>query len=165
MADTYPPLPPELVAFAEEGVSLLVGTANRDLVPDCVRAVGLRVWEDASTLTVFLPAATAADTIANLRDNPRLAVTVSHIPSHRTMQIKGSVLAIREGGEDDHYFATRYRAALAEDLAFIGMPPANTLRLGIWPVWAVDVAMEQVFAQTPGPQAGVRLTSRSRGAL
>lgn len=165
MAELYPPLPADLVNFTEGGVSLLVGTASKELVPDCVRCVGVRVWEDACTLTVLLPAATSVQTIENLRANPRLALTVSHIPSHRTMQIKGTVAAINEGNEADQYFATRYRAALSEDLAFIGMPAANTLRLSIWPCWAVDVAIEVVFVQTPGPQAGVKMTPESRGLL
>jgi hypothetical protein len=146
-------------------VSLLVGTASPDLAPDCVRAVGVRVWADARTFTVLLPAATAGDTIANLRSNPRLALTMSQIPSHRTLQMKGRVLAINEGTEADRYFATRYRASLAEELAFIGQPPANTERLGIWPCWAIDVEIEVVFVQTPGPQAGVKLTPDSRSAL
>ena len=138
-------------------MSILVGTCNRELVPDCVRGMGVRIWPGASQLTVLLPAATAKVSIANLRDNPRLAVTMSHIPSHRTMQVKGGVLAVRDGSEEDRLLATRYRELLADDLAFVGQPAANTLRLGIWPCHAVDLEIEVVFAQTPGPVAGVKM--------
>ncbi|HEX5060499.1 MAG TPA: hypothetical protein VFV99_14125 [Kofleriaceae bacterium] len=157
MSASYPPLPPELVTFAEGGVSILVGTCNRELVPDCVRGMGVRVWPGASGLTVLLPAATAAASIANVRDNPRLAVTLSHIPSHRTIQVKGKVIAVRDGDDADRELATRYREKLADDLAFVGQPAANTLRLGIWPCHAVDLEIEVVFAQTPGPVAGVKM--------
>jgi hypothetical protein len=95
--------------------------------------------------------------IANLRANPRLAVTLSHTPSHRTIQLKGGVLAIREAGEDERALAMRYRALFAADLAFLGMPATHTLRLGLWPCHAVDMAIDQVFAQTPGPVAGVKM--------
>jgi hypothetical protein len=151
------PIPPELVTFAEGGVSILVGTCNRELVPDCVRGMGVRIWPGASQLTVLLPAACARASVENLRGNPRLAVTLSHIPSHRTMQVKGRVLAIRDGTQEDHQLAMRYREKLADDLAFVGQPAANTLRLGIWPCHAVDLDIEVVFAQTPGPVAGEKM--------
>jgi hypothetical protein len=165
LAELYPPLPAELVTFAHGGVSLLVGTCSNELAPDCVRGMGLRLWPDASHMTVLLPAATAQASIANLRTNPRLAVTVSHIPSHRTMQLKGPVIAIRDGDQADRELAVRYRQLLAEDLAFVGQPAANTLRLAIWPCHAVDVAIEVVYAQTPGPCAGVQMPLASGGSI
>lgn len=165
MAELYPPLPPELIAFAEGGVSILVGTASAKHEPDCVRGMGVRVSPDGCQLTVIVPVVTGETSIANLRENPRLAVTLSHIPSHRTLQVKGNVIAIRDGGEEELAFAIRYRALLAEDLAFVGQPAANTTRLGIWPCVAVDIQIQLVFAQTPGPQAGVKLTPQTRGAL
>lgn len=135
----------------------MVGTCSRELVPDCVRGMGVRIWPGASQLTVLLPAATARASIENLKGNPRLAVTLSHIPTHKTMQVKGAVLAVRDGSEQDRELATRYREKLADDLAFVGQPAANTLRLGIWPCHAVDLEIEVVYAQTPGPVAGVKM--------
>jgi hypothetical protein len=154
---SYPPLPDELVEFTQGGKSLLVGTCSAKLQPDCVRAVGLRIWPGASQLTVLLPATTGAVSIANLRENPRIALTISHIPTHRTVQIKGKVLAIRDGGEAERELATRYREAFTVDLAWAGQPRATTLRLGIWPCFAVDVDIAMAFAQTPGPVAGHKL--------
>jgi hypothetical protein len=145
------------VQFAESGVSLLVGTCSAALVPDCVRGVGVRVWPGACQLTVLLPVATSVQTIDNLRANPRLAVTLSHVPTHRTIQVKGSVRAIRDGGEDDRAMSRHYVEALAEDFAWLGQPSANTLRLGHWPSYAIDLDIAMVFAQTPGPVAGMRM--------
>ncbi len=139
------------------GRSLLVGTCSAKLLPDCVRAMGVRIWPGASQLTVILPAATGAVSIANLRENPRIALTASHIPTHRTIQIKGKVLAIREGDESDREFAARYRESFTVDLAWAGQPRTTTLRLGIWPCFAIDVDIAVAFAQTPGPLAGHKL--------
>ena len=157
MPPIYPPLPPDVVAFAQSGVSILLGTTSAALEPDCVRGMGVRVWPGACQLTVLMPAATGATSLANLRENPRLAVTLSHIPSHRTKQVKGRVLAVRDGDEADHQLARAYRELFAEDLAHVGQPAANTLRLGIWPCHAIDLDIEVVFAQTPGPAAGARM--------
>lgn len=150
-------MPPELVAFCEAGRSLLLGTASAAHEPDCVRCVGIVVWPDASHVTVLVPAATGATSIANLRENPRFALTLSQIHSHRTMQMKGRVLAVRDGTETDRRVAERYRTAFAHELATVGQPLETTERLGIWPCFAFDAAIEMVFAQTPGPQAGARM--------
>jgi hypothetical protein len=157
LSASFPPLPPELVTFTEGGVSILVGTCTRDLQPEAMRGMGLRVWPGASQLTVLLPAATGVRSIANLRDNPRIAITIAHIPSHKTIQIKGNVLAIRDGDAGERELATRYREQFSDDLAFVGQPAANTLRLGIWPCYAVDVDITVVYAQTPGPVAGNKM--------
>jgi hypothetical protein len=161
LSASFPPLPAELVTFAEGGVSILVGTCSRGLVPEAMRGTGVRIWPGASQLTILLPAATAVRSIENLRENPRIAITLSHIPSHRTIQIKGHVRAIRDGDERDRELGTRYREKLADDLAFVGQPAANTLRLGIWPCHAVDTDITVVYAQTPGPVAGVKMPLQS----
>jgi hypothetical protein len=157
LGPTFPPLPPATVAFAESGLSLLVGTCGVDLAPDCVRAAGVRIWPDACRLTVLVPHATSATSIANLRANPRLALTGSQIPSHTTIQIKGKVLAVRDGDAADHDLALRYRVTLAAAFAGIGQLPRNGLRFNVWPAWAVDLEIETVFEQTPGPKAGARM--------
>ncbi|MBX3159171.1 MAG: pyridoxamine 5'-phosphate oxidase family protein [Deltaproteobacteria bacterium] len=157
MSISYPPLPEELVAFTEGGRSLLVGTCSADLVPDCVRACGLRIWPGASHLTVLVPAAPGAAAVANLRAHPRIALTVSHIPSHRTVQLKGAVTALRDGSPEDRAHAERYRELFSDELAWVGLPKAIGMRFGVWPLHAVDVAIEVVFTQTPGPAAGAKL--------
>src|SRR5687768_5786715 len=118
---------------------MLVGTCGVDLAPDCVRAAGVRIWPDACRLTVLVPHATSATSIANVRANPRLALTLSQIPSHTTIQIKGKVLEVRAGDAADLDLAIRYRVELADALARIGQLPRNGLRLHVWPAWAIDL--------------------------
>ncbi len=136
-------------------MSILVGTCSADLAPDCVRGVGVRVWPGACQLTVLVPVAVAATAIANLRENPNIAITQSHIPTYRTIQIKGTVREIRDGSDDDHRYATSYRDRFARDLAWAGLGRGH--RLGVRPVHAIDVEIAVVFSQTPGPVAGVKM--------
>ena len=42
----------------------------------------------------------------------------------------------------------------------MGLPRAITLSVQHWPAFAVDVEVESVFDQTPGPRAGELLRSR-----
>ena len=153
----FPPLPDELVAFAQGGVSLVMGTCGPDLVPESVRAAGLRVWSGACHLTVLMPKATGEVALANLRANGRLAVTMSHVETFRTVQVKGTTLAIRDGDDADRELAMRYGAAFRAALAWDGIPEVVTKGLNLWPAWAIDLEIAHVFAQTPGPVAGVRM--------
>lgn len=138
-------------------MSIIVGTCGTDLAPEAVRAVGLRVAPDARSLTVLVPAVTGATTLANLRANPRIAVTFSYPPTHRTFQIKGPVLAIRDADEADRAVATAWREGFAASIATLGHAPRKVYNVRIWPAHAIDVSIEQVFAQTPGPKAGAPL--------
>jgi hypothetical protein len=156
----YPPLPPDLVAFVEGGPSMLVGTRDEALRPDAVRALGVRVWPGASRLTVYLAATTSTRAVANARATGQLALTMSHPPTHLTYQIKGAVLDVREAASEDRTVIDRYVDDFAEVLASVGLPRHITRRLTVWPAFALDVDIAEVFAQTPGPDAGSRMSSK-----
>ncbi len=153
----FPPLPDDLVTFFHGGQSLLMGTCSPDLVPESVRAAGLRVLPGACHLTVLMPKATGEIALANLRANGRLAVTVSELETHRTVQVKGRTLDIRDGDDADRELAIRYGAAFRAALAYVGIPEVVSRGLTVWPAWAIDLEIAQVFVQTPGPVAGVRM--------
>lgn len=147
----------ELATFLQSGVSLLVGTRDADLVPESLRAVGARVEPGGAEVTVYLPVATSARALANLRDNGRLAVCFSRPLDHRSVQLKGAVVALRDGVEADRRVVERYRALLTDVLAAVGVPPRITLQITHWPVAAARFRVESVFVQTPGPGAGAPL--------
>ncbi|MFB3906776.1 MAG: hypothetical protein ACE15D_00080 [Candidatus Eisenbacteria bacterium] len=152
----------EHAEYLQSGVSILVGTRSDRLLPDCCRAVGARVEDDGEELTVFLPAATGEGNVENVKSNGRIAVCFSRARDHRSLQLKGQVVSIREGGEDDRRIVQRYRAALAEAFGFIGIPPRLTLRMNCWPCYAVRLHVDGIFLQTPGPGAGAALGGASR---
>ena len=157
MSASFPPLPDELVAFAQGGVSLLSATCSADLVPEAQRIAGVRVWPCACKLTVMLPKATGEIAIANLRENGRLAVTLSQIQTYRTVQVKGTVFGIRDADEADRELIEHYAVGLRAALAWVGVPEGITRGFTLWPAWAVDMDIVNVFAQTPGPVAGVKM--------
>lgn len=152
MTDT--PLSAELKAFFESGISVQVGTRDARLVPDGIRAMGARVEPGGRELTVFLPEATSASNLANLRDNGHIAVCFSRPSDHRSIQVKGRVVALEPAGEADRERIERYRIGIAQDLGTIGLPPRITLRVAHWPCVAARLRIESIFLQTPGPGAG-----------
>ncbi|MCK6445296.1 MAG: pyridoxamine 5'-phosphate oxidase family protein [Planctomycetes bacterium] len=151
---------PDLAEFLESGVSILVGTRDANLRPDCVRAIGARVETGGKELTVFLPSGTVGANLANLRDNGRIAVCFSRPMDHRSIQVKGGVLSIGEASEADRSHVDRFRAAYAQHLAFVGVPVRTTERMAHWPSYVVRLRVESIFVQTPGPGAGRPLVAR-----
>jgi hypothetical protein len=158
VADPTRRLPDELADFVESGVSILVGTTDDRLRPACMRALGARISQDRTSVTVFLPEATARATLANLAANGRIAVAFSRPLDHRSIQIKGACLGTRLASHDDRGTQERYRAAYFEQLHAVGVPRSVARRIAWWPSVAVDVAVTELFEQTPGPAAGRRLS-------
>jgi hypothetical protein len=154
---------PELIEFLESGISLLVGSRDARLLPEVTRAFGAHVEPGGRELTVFIPHATAERTLANVRDNGRLAVCFSAI-DHRSYQIKGRWTGVRDADENDRRAIERYRKALAQHYGAVGMAPRLTYRLSHWPAHALRMEVESIFLQTPGPGAGVALGQPRRGS-
>ena len=46
---------------------------------------------------------------------------------------------------------------LADALDRIGVPRRVTRSFAHWPAFAIEIDVDQVFEQTPGPRAGTRL--------
>jgi len=144
----------ELVSFLESGVSILVGTRDARLFPEGIRGLGARVEDGGEEVTVFVPEAVGATTVANLRGNGRIAVCCSRIADHRSLQMKGRLVELRPGDERDRESVEVYRVEFAKALAFAGVPPRLTFRISYWPCHAVRFRVESLFTQTPGPGAG-----------
>jgi hypothetical protein len=153
------PLPPEIVDLVESGVSLLVATRDGALRPACVRAFGASVSADRKTVTVFFPQATGARCKVNLDENKRIAVGVSRPFDNLAVQLKGSVTDLHAARDDERVVPERYLSAYVEQLYLAGLPRNLLKRAHVWPAWSATFTLEDVFVQTPGPDAGKRLGS------
>lgn len=143
----------ELAKFLESGVSVLVATRDGRMQPECARAVGARLEAGGDEVTVFLPVATSMRVVANLGENGRIAVCFASV-DHRGIQVKGQVLGVAPADACDRQLVDRYRAAVAQEWGFVGLPPRITYRMNHWPCHAVRLRIEAVYVQTPGPGAG-----------
>lgn len=150
----------ELLAFLEGGNSLSVGTRDAQLLPECARAIGLRVWNDRRHLSLFIPEGPGRRTLENLRDNGKLAIGVSFPPDHRTLQIKGQLVAMEAATSEDSAFVNQYVTQLAAVLDTVGLPVHIVERVNRHPCQRVDVLVQELYRQTPGPGAGSALDGR-----
>jgi hypothetical protein len=150
----------QLKAFLESGVSVVVGTRDADLVPEITRAWGLVVSKDRKTVSLCIPLATGRKTLDNLAGNGQVAVCCSLPTSYKTVQLKGQCLENRDPGRADLAVVRRHRQAFGRLNKRIGFPRQRSETF-----WRREIETspalvklrflpEQIFDQTPGPDAG-----------
>ena len=153
---------PDRVIEVLSGPSFVqMGTRDESLQPAHTYAVGAMVHEDRQTVTVLVPAARAARILPHLEANGRVALAMG-LFSHEAYQLKGSYLGTRPTNADDLARQEAYRRALLADALRAGYPEeiARPLTQGFayTPSIAITFRVEEVFLQTPGPDAGKRLS-------
>lgn len=151
------PEPHKLQRYVEGGISVFVGTADADKIPTCCRAIALTTSNNFETVTVYVPAATGQEMIANVATTRRVAIAATEPLSHGSIQIKGVSRGVRLAPAADEEFVRMRLHQFADVLAELGLPRRVTHRIAHWPAFAVEVSVEQVFDQTPGPKAGTPL--------
>ena len=138
----------------EKGTSILLGSVDAKGVPSVCRGIAVRCSDDAKTVTVYVPMATSRETIANVAATRRLAVSVNQPLTHDSLQIKGTTTGVRLAGDDEQEFVETRLRQFGDVLADVGLPRKITRSITHWPAFAIEMKVEQVFAQTPGPKAG-----------
>jgi hypothetical protein len=143
-----------LKEFIESDVATLVGTGDDEGRPQIAYGWAPRVVNPDGVVEVFLDTARAEGTISNLRANGRIAVTMAHPVSYRSVQIKGKFRDVSDPEEADIPYVQERREGFVTSTSLIGDPP-NTIR-NMWLDEVIKVAftVDAAFDQTPGPNAG-----------
>lgn len=150
----------ELKAFLESGVSVVVGTRDAGLIPEVTRAWGLLVSKDRKSISLCAPLATSHKTLDNLASNGQVTVCCSLPTSYKTVQLKGQYIERADPSRADLAAVERHREAFGRLNECIGFPHQRTetfwrRELETSPVLVkLRFAPEQIFDQTPGPDAG-----------
>jgi len=151
-------VPDDLGPLLEGLVAIHVATRDAALAPDEVMAATALLDAEGKRLTVYLPVATSATSLANLRENGALAVVLSQPLTHRTVQLKGRAETIRPARDDEREAVERGAAGFDAEVEAIGLPPAVVRRRAKWPCHAVTFVVAEAYEQTPGPRAGEPMT-------
>jgi hypothetical protein len=117
----------------------------------------LKSDDGLATVTVFVPMATSADTMANLAATGRLAVVTTHPISHCATQLKGIVERTRQARDEEEPFIVAHFGGFGGVLNTIGYPLRVTRSIAHWPAFAVEMRVDEIYEQSPGPKAGTRL--------
>jgi hypothetical protein len=147
------PLAEDVVALVEGSTAAWVATCGAGGAP-ATRVMGARASREAASVTLYMPLDQAGLTLENLRLNPRLAAFFCHLPTYRAVQLKGMAKEIREADAREHELQARYRTGFAEACAQVGILRALAESFRCWPSMAVEMTVDEVYVQTPGPNAG-----------
>lgn len=151
-------IPDVIGRFLERATVAIGGTRDARLVPRVHRLSGWFVGDDRGTITCLVPEQFTPHLIQNLEENGRFALTVSEIPSHETYQFKGRLTTLREVQPSHVAVCDRHREQFTARVhELFGFPELNLRAYVPEPGRAFDLAVEEIFDQTPGPRAGKRI--------
>ena len=144
----------ELMEVVDAGSGLVVGTVGPDGEPRATRAWAVTVTDAASCRIRVVMSADDRTGVDNLATG-RITVTGADVATLRAVQLKGHVVAVRPADPDDvdvmiRHSSTFFRAVHDVD----GNPMALLERMLPTEIVVVDVVVDEVFDQTPGPTAG-----------
>jgi len=150
----------KLVEFIHGPVFLAIGTRNERLRPAHTFVVGAIVNQDRETITCFVPQSRAEKIIGNLENNGKIALSIGH-PSHESYQLKGHYVSSRPTEAKDLAIQEIYWTKLLATMLQYGYPEqiVKPLILGFryQPAVAITFRVEEIFLQTPGPEAGKKI--------
>jgi hypothetical protein len=147
-------LGPDLVELITGGVAVLVSTRARELQPEIVRAWGLEVSADGSSLTVCVPAAPGSRTAANLESNGEVAALFVSSKDYRAIQVKGQAESLTAPTPEQLQLVEQHVLAFAGRVRDLGVTESNVRRVVRPDPVAVRIAVRTVYDQTPGRDAG-----------
>jgi hypothetical protein len=147
----------DVLSILDAGTSLIVGTVGPDGEPRATRAFALTVVDVDGDVVRVVVSADDPDLSDHLATG-LIAVTAADVRTLRSVQLKGRIVGVEPSGVDDEAVAAehsgRFFQAIHEtdghDLSAIRqLLPLQTV--------CVEIAVDELFDQTPGPDAGRRV--------
>ncbi len=146
--------------FLGGGISISLAAADAHGIATLCRVLGCRFDDGGRTLNLFVDLDQAAEALACIEANGRVAVTFSHPVSHRTMQFKGRGACVTQPGAEDLALCRAHTRDFSRSLEPFGWSYEyvdTLLDVREGRVRCVRFSPEAAFEQTPGPQAGARI--------
>ena len=151
---------PGQIAFMRSGVSISIASCDRNGMPQLVRALGCRVSDDGSRVTVFVPESKSQAVQRDIFASGAIAVTFTQPSTHRTMQLKSRDARVSALQPDDAQLVEAYRDAFVVEVGAMGHHEAMVRTLLFCPpeqLVALSFCPSEAYSQTPGPKAGKKL--------
>jgi hypothetical protein len=146
----------EIASFLTGPNSMMVATRGPDLVPEIARVLLFRCAPDGERVHVAVRAIEAR-TLENLRGDARVAVVAERMATHKTVQVKGRALGVRPMADDERALVEQALDAFARSLDEIGTPRRLIEQVVRWPLVEIEIAVAELYDQSPGPGAGAPL--------
>ena len=153
---------PETTAFVEGGSALIVGSVALDGAPAATRGWGLTILDPENGEARLLLDADDEVSLGNLRVTGAIAITATDVPTLRSLQMKGRVVAFTPSTASDNERLARYCDEFFTDIEEIDQIPRELPGQLVPDILvACTVRIDELFDQTPGPSAGARVEPAS----
>lgn len=148
----------DLALFLQQGVAINIGTRDAELAPHAAYAPAARVEADGTHVEIYVPVVGADAVLADLAHNGQAAVVFARPTDDRACQVKGTYVSHRPATDEDRPLVDAQWNGFMHQLEMIGTPGESTRTWVTWPAVAIRLRVTALFNQTPGPDAGARLS-------
>lgn len=133
------------------------GSTSNNLIPAHIDTLGASSNPENDEATFFVRKSLAEKTLTNLDSNGMAAVYLG-LPSHEAYQIKGHFIGSRDLTAEELETSSKIRNYFIDTISAMGLPRENIEKLyGVAPDIGLSVKIENIYIQTPGPEAGTKL--------
>jgi hypothetical protein len=154
-------IPARIVEVIHGSAFMHAGTRDERLYPAQTFVIGAVVHPDQETITFFVPESRSERILSDLKSNGRVALAVG-LATHEAYQLKGVYISSRPADAKERAVQEIYRAKVLSAMLQAGYPEqiAKPLVLGFvyQPAVAITFRAEETFLQTPGPDAGKKIS-------
>ena len=134
-----------------------IGTASNEKMPSHTDTLGAVINDKKDSITFFVRKSLSEKVLANLEENGKATVFIG-VVSHEAYQFKGQFVEARTLSYQEQEVSEKNRNQFIEIMGGMGLPKPAVQRLfGVEPDIGITIKINDVFVQTPGPEAGKRL--------
>lgn len=152
-------LTPELAQFCQSGISIVLGSCDRDRHPVVGRGLGCAV-DGNGLVRIVLRKSSNAAVLQSVAGGAGVAVTFTRPRDHRSIQLKAASARLAAAGPQDASLAAAQTMGFVTELTNVGYPEAFATRYCAFEAGdlaALEFVPQDAFVQTPGPRAGSAL--------
>lgn len=152
-------LTPDLEAFCQQGVSVLIAACGSGEAPVAGLGCGCRILPGGRIRLLMMRRGNEG-LLTIVQRGGGVAATFSQPITHRSIQVKGARAVMTEATDEDRQAAVRQIDGLRRELLEIDYPlafAAAYCTVDTADLVAVDLTPDAAFVQTPGPGAGAEL--------
>lgn len=145
----------DLRQFLRQPLMIILGTASTWLQPAIARGVGVTEADQGGHVDVAFSAWQWPDTVTNIRETGRLAMTIVSPATYMSFQMKGKAW-LRPAKPEEVERSEAYIKGMKTELARLGVPPTLAEPwLTTRDVMLATLNIAEIYVQTPGPKAGM----------
>lgn len=148
-------------SFMQSGLALIAASRNAENRPSSALVLACRVRDNGKLVTIVVRPSQCAELLRDVRESGAIAFACSQVGTHRSLQIKsGSAKVGAVDASDIGEIVAQTSAFIETVVSFDHLPEAMMrayAHFDLHDLAVITFSPDQIFTQTPGPGAGVRI--------